>query len=162
MRKVIAGTGHRPDKLGGYDNTLDFELLSGLGRAALRYLGANEVISGMALGWDQALANAADDASIPFIAYVPFAGQEFAWPKRTQADYQYLLKRASEVKIVCEGGYAAWKMQKRNKAMVNDATHILALWNGTDGGTANCIRYAKQNKKYIHNLWNTYEAIKNI
>ena len=47
-------------------------------------------------------------------------------------------------------------MQLRNEAMVNDCDLLLALWNGTSGGTANCIRYANSVKREIRNLWSDY------
>ena len=59
----------------------------------------------------------------------------------------------AEVVFVSEPGYAAWKMQVRNKWMVDNSDLVLALWNGTDGGTANCVRYAEKVGKPITNLW---------
>ncbi len=34
-------------------------------------------------------------------------------------------------------------MQVRNEYMVDRADLVLALWNGTPGGTGNCVRYAR-------------------
>ncbi len=40
------------------------------------------------------------------------------------------------------------KLDNRNKYMVNNSDYVLAVWNGSSGGTYNCIKYAKkQNKK---------------
>lgn len=153
---IVCGTGHRPDKLGGYGEKVTGNLV----RTAYEWLMNNKpdmVITGMALGWDQALGWAAYDAKIPFIAAVPFAGQEKAWPAVSQEWYRDLLALAEEVTIVSDGGYAPWKMQERNKWMVDNSTLVLALWNGTPGGTANCIRYAEKVGKPIKNLWESYE-----
>ena len=38
------------------------------------------VISGMALGWDQAVARATADLGIPWVAAITFEGQESKWP----------------------------------------------------------------------------------
>lgn len=161
---IICGTGHRPDKLGGYDVRTDDRLM----RTAADYLSGEldlmdgnpdatiEVISGMALGWDQALAVAAIAMGIPFVAAVPFAGQEEAWPSKAQARYRDILGEASEVAVISEGRYAAWKMQVRNQWMVDRADKVVALWNGTSGGTANCIKYAEKKGKDIINLWDIY------
>jgi uncharacterized phage-like protein YoqJ len=152
---IVAGTGHRPDKLGGYGNyeRKERKRVFATARAGLIELEPELVISGMAQGWDQELACAAISLGIPFIAAVPFKGQELAWPEQAQDKYNHLLSGAKEVKIVCSGGYAPWKMQTRNEWMVDNSDHILAFWNGTPGGTANCIRYAEKVGKSVINLW---------
>jgi uncharacterized phage-like protein YoqJ len=40
-------------------------------------------------------------------------------------------------------------MQKRNEYMVDKCDKLLAVWNGTTGGTHNCIKYAKSKGKEI-------------
>ena len=150
---IKAGTGHRPDKLGGYSDAI-FNKLVGVAKLAIK--DADKVISGMALGWDLAIAQAAIDLDIPFIAAVPFKGQECKWPKQTQLKYQEILSKAEKVVYVCEGGYAPYKMQERNKWMVDNSDILVALWNGTPGGTANCISYAEKQNKVIENYWGNY------
>ena len=155
--RALAATGHRPDKLGGYGAAVEVRLL-GTAKDALRRHATPDttVISGMALGWDMAIAEAAVSLDIPFIAAVPFFGQQSAWPFKSQERYHALLKKAQDRVIVCAGGYAAWKMQRRNEYMVDRATEILALWDGTPGGTANCISYAARCRKPIHNVWSDF------
>ena len=153
---IIAGTGHRPPKLGGYHLFLYWVNL------ANEYLVKNKpdkLISGMALGWDQALAQAAVDLQIPLLAAVPFIGQESKWPKASQMAYLELLEKADEVHIVSDGGYSAGKMQVRNEWMVDNCDHVLALWDGTGGGTGNCIQYAKSKDVKIVNLWDRYNEL---
>jgi uncharacterized phage-like protein YoqJ len=152
---ILAGTGHRPDKLGGYNQAV-WDRVYKLAYDELKRIRPDVVISGMALGWDQCLAQAAIDHKIPMHAYVPFEGQEKAWLRESQTRYWALRRAATQVKIVCEGDYASWKMGKRNQAMVNDCTHVLALWNGSSGGTANCVYYAKSQRRPIHNCWDKY------
>lgn len=156
MIMIVAGTGHRPNKLGG--NTLAAgETWT---KVAISWLATNKpqkVISGMAQGWDQYLAGAAISLGIPLIAAIPFSGQEQMWSSNAQDLYNWMLKASTEVKIVSEGGYAAWKMQKRNMWMVDQLVDtddiLLACWNGTVGGTANCVAYAQRKKKNIVNLF---------
>lgn len=69
--------------------------------------------------------------------------------------YNNILNKADEVIIVSYGNYAAWKMQKRNEHMIdrlsNNNDFLIAVWDGSSGGTANCIKYAKNmNKNIIH------------
>lgn len=155
MGIVLAGTGHRPDKLGGYSNAA-YERYFGIAVEALDVLKPETVISGMALGWDTALAEAAYALGIPFYAFVPFEGQERLWPTDTQYMYRKLLQVAEKVIHCCEPGYATWKMQRRNEMMVDHADKVIALWNGSDGGTANCIEYACRNDVPVINLWDIY------
>lgn len=153
---IICGTGHRPDKLGGYSPEV-FEELKSVAHMYLCVATAlKKVISGGALGWDQALAAAALDLHIPTVLALPFPGFEDRWPASSKAYLHSLMQRADEVVFVCDPGYAGWKMQKRNEWMVDRADTVLALWNGTPGGTANCIAYANKVKKPIINLWEVY------
>ena len=151
---IVAGTGHRPDKLGGYSEDAYLRLID-LAGPWLEEHSPDSVISGMALGWDQALADAAIYLKIPVIAAIPFVGQELKWPKQSQEKYHTILSQVLKVVPVCEPGYAAYKMQLRNTWMVDNATEILAIYNGDlFGGTYNCIQYAIKKGKPIYNLWN--------
>lgn len=163
---VVAGTGHRPDKIvsdgrNAYDDAVALGLMQFV-RRCLRRLKPTRVISGMALGWDQALAAAAVWEEIPFDAYVPFAGQESRWPASSQRRYRELLAKAADVVICSPGGYHPGKMQHRNERMVDMCDVLLALWNGTPGGTANCVAYAERSIKEgraltVHNVWSAWE-----
>lgn len=155
---IIAGTGHRPGKLNGYGEEQRRQLFT----FATDIIGTlperpTLIISGMALGWDTALAEAARAMLIPYRTYVPFKGQEIMWPRETQRIYHDLLHDADGVVTVCKDGYAGWKMQKRNEAMVDACDHVLALWDGSHGGTSNCIAYAKVRAKPVTNVWNKWE-----
>ena len=152
---IIAGTGHRPDKLGGYTPEAWLRLRT-FAVSQLKIINPTHVISGMALGWDQALANAAIILEIPWTAAIPFIGQESAWPQKSQDFYHTLLKRATTQEIVCPGGYSGAKMQIRNEWMVNHCDHVLALWDGTSGGTYNCLAYASRVAKPITNVWSQW------
>ena len=151
---IYAGTGHRPDKLGGYKDDARLELEK-FAERVLRTLEvpATQIISGGAQGWDQALAFAALRLEIPFTLAMPFESQASAWPYEVQMRHRALKKAAARVVVVQPGGFAAWKMQARNVWMVNEAQAVLALWNGTSGGTANCVAYAKASGVPVMNLW---------
>lgn len=152
---IVAGTGHRPDKLGGYDDAVMLRVL----KLAFDWLDENKpdhVISGGALGWDQQLANAAKTLEIPYTMALPFEGFEDRWQARDKKRLANLIKSATQVCYICDPGYAGWKMQKRNEWMVDNCDTILALWNGTSGGTGNCISYANKKGKPIINLWEKY------
>ncbi len=44
-------------------------------------------------------------------------------------------------------------LNARNERMVDDGDKILALHNGSRGGTWNCIHYAEKMARPIHNAW---------
>ena len=139
---IVAVTGHR--KLGGYgpsllQNRVRAEILDALVR-----LQATSAISGMALGVDQWAAEDCVFHGIPFTAAIPFDGQELAWPLEAQVHYHEILARAAVRHIVCPGNYAPWKMQRRNEYMVDNCDALFAVWDGSPGGTENCVKYAEQ------------------
>lgn len=160
---TYAVTGHRPAKLGGYGkDTITF-----LTEFAIKTLKdirprPTRIITGMALGWDQAIADACVVLNTPFIAAVPFRGQKLVWPQVSQGHYNDLLCKAQIVQIVSEGGYEAPKMQIRNEWMVNECEAVIALWDGTTGGTGNCVKYAMNEQKKIINVWDKWVTFASI
>lgn len=158
---VVAATGHRPEKLGGYRVEVGRRLVQ-LAVEHLERLTPEHVISGMAQGWDQAVAQAAVRLGIPLVAAVPFAGQSSNWPEASRRRYHALLERAAEVVIVCAGDYRPEAMQIRNEWMVDRCSVLLALWNGSRGGTGHCVRYAeflterRSRPLRIINCWNEW------
>lgn len=152
MNDILAFTGHRPDKIGGY-NASASERLEAFAAGIIIDLKPRSVITGMALGWDQAVARAAVVLGVPIVAAIPFAGQERKWPPESQRAYRELLSKLSELVTVCHGGYEAWKMQRRNEWMVDNCTKLVALWDGSIGGTANCVTYARRVGRETLNVW---------
>lgn len=108
----------------------------------------------MALGVDQWAFEEAQNLGIPIKAAVPFLGQENAWPESSQKYYRLLLAQLPEDHIiyVSPPGYAKWKMQVRNQWMVDNADMVLSVWDGSEGGTKNCIDYARKKSKIIANI----------
>jgi len=99
-------------------------------------------ISGMALGVDTYFVQVCLELGIPFTAAIPFVGQESKWLPIQQKLYQYLLARAAKIVYVCEPGYERWKMQARNEWIVDHSDHMIAVFDGSPGGTANAVLYA--------------------
>lgn len=156
---IVAVTGHRPNSLGGYHEAVTAKLVR-IASAHFSQHPPEKVITGMALGWDQAVAYACYRLSIPYVAAVPFVGQEALWVDSSKVWYRKLLEKASEVVIVSEGEYAAYKLHKRNQWMVDQlgpSDELVALYDGSPtGGTANCVKYAIGKKVRITNLWDTF------
>lgn len=150
---TVAFTGHRPDKIGGYKipNPL-FDKITKAMKLSLLALKPDIVISGMALGVDQWAAQIAIDLGIPFIAATPCDNQMIMWPQEPRERYEELISKAHEVVCVSPGPYAPWKMQKRNEWMVDNCDALIAVWDRSSGGTANCIKYAMNKKKWIADI----------
>lgn len=149
---IIAATGHRPNKTGGYGPG-PTEALDRLARAALDLLQPESVIVGMALGWDTSVGWAAVSLGIPVHAAIPFPGQESRWPAQSQRNYRSLLACCASVAEVSPGPYSAQLMQIRNGWMVDQCPAVLALWEGSAAGTGNCVRYATERRVPIINVW---------
>lgn len=151
---IIAVTGHRPNKLWGYNTARPqyAQVAKALGRV-IDHLGADTLITGMALGFDQIAAEVAKDRDdVRFVAAVPFKDQPSRWPYISRHHYFQLLDAADEIDIVCEGEYEPQKMQVRNEWMVDHADVIVALWDGTPGGTRNCLAYAAKQAKPVFRM----------
>jgi uncharacterized phage-like protein YoqJ len=148
----IAATGHRPPKLNNEwdgDGPLSMELFKLFHQIFLERH-CTQVISGMALGVDMLFAEVAIAMNIPVIAAIPFVGQETAWLPSSRERYHRILNHPLVTRhIVCEGGYAKWKMQVRNKWMVDNCDLLVAVFDGTAGGTKNCHDYAEGKKEII-------------
>ena len=117
------------------------------------------VISGMAEGFDAAMAAAAIKASVPLWCYVPNRGYgNYYWGSHSLtgqnrlAKFNEILEYAEKVEYTNERlGVPAGKLYHggvhlnflRNQAMVDDATHLFGWVDGDkepDGGTADCVR----------------------
>lgn len=154
----VAVTGHRPNKFFKYGvDAYEFHCpLRAWIRDQLKrwllYLQPSAGISGMALGTDQDFAYVCCEVGLPFVAAVPCDGQDSQWPEESRHFYHELLSRAYQVANVTPGPYAVWKMQQRNEWMVDNCHKLLAVWDGSDGGTANCVMYAHRVHREVHSI----------
>jgi uncharacterized phage-like protein YoqJ len=168
MKLVV--TGHRPDKLGGYGIPVLKQLVE-LAKTEIRAKNPDVVICGMALGWDLACAIATiqlrEDEHLPIQlwAYVPFGAQASQWKdEKILAIWVKALVKADRVVLLKRGAPAdkseavKW-LQERNEAMIDEGQKILALHNGTRGGTYNALQYAIKMGRPIHNCWPSWKKI---
>lgn len=153
----VAFTGHRPDKLGGYgESELGREVKQALHTALAERLAkyGTELVamSGMALGVDQWAAEACVELGIPFIAAIPCWGQDSKWPRASKLVYERLLWKAKDSICVTQNTYTPSCMRDRNRYMVDWCDELLAVWDGSSGGTEWCIRYAHGKAKPVKNV----------
>lgn len=115
---TVAFTGHRPNKLSHdyeYTGALCRAIRASI-RAELLKLGADTVISGMALGVDTIAAEVAIELHLKLIAAIPFKDQDRMWTSNSKRVYSHILSyERCESDIISEGGFSAHKMQIRNE-----------------------------------------------
>lgn len=152
---TIAVTGHRPNKLYGYDlNDKRYLAIKNMMKGFLIAKDCTDAYSGMALGIDQVFAIAvlqlkSEGYPIKLHCAIPCFGHPSKWPFASQELYNRILAKADERVIVTETSYSPWVMQKRNEYMVDHADEVLAFWDGTGGGTKNCVDYARKMGKLV-------------
>lgn len=154
---VVAVTGHRPDKLGGWDplHPVVAQVRKAL-RDALAATWPAHVITGMALGVDTWAAEACLELGIPFVAALPCDNWGSQWPAYAQARQALLLAKAQRQHVVSPGPYKPWKLQRRNEWMVDQCALLLSVWDGSSGGTRNCLMYAAEVGRTVQALpWRT-------
>lgn len=156
---IITITGHRPNKLGGYNpkaelNIKVYEALEAKMVNAVKKFSNVVFRTGMAIGVDQMAAHICIKHNVTFDAYVPHEGQESRWPKHAQDEYRKLLTYARKIYMTHEGPYpGAWCLHKRNEQMVDGADYLLSVYDGSPGGgTASCVKYAKTQSVRIVNI----------
>lgn len=122
--------------------------------------GATKIISGMALGWDMAVAKAALDLDVPLIAAVPFPQQAERWPMGEQAQWLRCLNAAEKINIGGPG-YDDRLYLDRNKWIVDHSTRLGALYDGRErGGTRHCVLYAQSEGVMVDPLWDRWQRFR--
>lgn len=155
---IYAASGHRARTLGTHFPPKQLKLVE-FAQTILREYQPTRVISGMALGWDQAVARAVVREGIPFDAFVPFEGQESRWGSTDRAAYKALLAKADGIQIGEQEGLSIRdRLMVRNEAMVDQAQAVLALWDGRDwGGTFQCLKYAQSRGVRVYQLFQHWQ-----
>ncbi|KQR21874.1 NADAR domain-containing protein [Deinococcus sp. Leaf326] len=124
------------------------------------------VISGMALGWDTALARAARQEKIPYVAALPFPGQARRWPEASQELWSELVRDAALVVAVGSDDLAdadiRSAMQWRNEFMVDQCDLVLACYDGSFGGTHNCVQDAQAQHRTVINTYGDWLSMSGL
>ena len=161
---ICAFTGHRPERLPWGQNEDDARCaaLKTLLRRTVREVydrGFHTFLCGMARGCDQYFAEAvlacraAVSAPLAILtAMVPFPSQKDGWSAEEQARYDALLAACSAVEVL-EPVYTPGCMLRRNRAMVQRASLLISVFDGTPGGTAATVRLAEELGITVLPLW---------
>lgn len=167
MNYTCAFTGHRPKKLPGGYNWFSNENIK-LGKTIRKEVEklveekrVNKFIFGGALGVDQMAFQVVYKlkktkySNLCLTLAMPFEHQDAKWIKESKSILHKQKQIANKVVLVDElEGYSIkeipskiyhpLKMQKRNEYMVDNAKYLIAVWDGSNGGTKNCIDYYKK------------------
>lgn len=144
-KMIIGASGHRYVSYEPILYKMVYEKFSFM----MKDLKPEKVITGAALGFDTIVAEVCIELNIPFVAAVPFVGQENKWSDSQKEKYNTLLSKAAEIKIVSEGPFSKQKFQIRNQWIVDNSDEMIVYFTGQPGGTKNCIDYAKSVNKSI-------------
>lgn len=157
MNRILSFTGHRPSKLNGYDAKDNSKLLWALQSKILWYIEERKVnvfISGMALGIDMWAAKIVlklkeTHPHLKLICAIPCLNHANKWNAKDQEEWKSITEQAEKVIYVTKEDYKPQCMQLRNIWMVDNSDYVLGVWDGTEGGTGNCVKYAQEKEKTI-------------
>lgn len=152
---TCAFTGHRPEKLPWGYNEEDprcLELKKRLWNAVQEVYdrGYRHFLCGMAQGCDlyfceTVIALRCLMYGVTLEAVVPHAGQASNWSASQRERYERLLEMCDK-RTVLAPCYDRGCMQRRNRHMVDNASLLLSVYDGSGGGTGYTVAYALQQK----------------
>lgn len=148
-RTTAAFTGHRT-----YDGTAAATLADAVGRAYMR--GYRTFLSGMAVGFDLAAAEAvlklrAEHPDVQLVAVIPFRGQAERFSAEDRARFQAIEAAADEV-VVLSGTFHCGCYAVRNRYLADNASLVVAWYDGSSGGTQYTLRRAFARNREVWNL----------
>jgi len=144
-------TGHRPSKLPWDDNEDDPRCLDLKRRlwdavTTAYECGYRHFLCGMAMGCDlyacecaQRLRQLHSDVTVE--AAIPCPSQPDAWPGAQKERYRRLVA-ACDFETMVSAAYSSSCMQRRDRYMVDHASMLIAMFDGSAGGTRYTIEYA--------------------
>lgn len=142
---TLSFTGHRPEKLKDVPS-----IVSMYDRLLTKWSEKYDltIVVGGARGIDSIVGLVAAKMGLPVTLALPFVGCN-------PTDNNILMKYKNVTVVhVSEKTYTDnSQYQKRNVWMVDHSDMLIAYWNGTPGGTANCVRYAEKIGRKMKNLF---------
>lgn len=154
---IVFGTGHRPE-----DSDYNFNAMYELAAQAIAnfYIPIQVAVCGMAAGFDLAWGLAALDSNVEVWAVKPWTTHHARFTDRSR--YAHIERHASKVVVVHDiSRYPGpWVYNDRNEWMVDNSQEGVAFWNGMlEGGTFNCVDYARRRDVPVHNIYPGLEGL---
>ena len=148
-------TGHRPEKLpwGADETDPRCAALKRKIRDAVESAydgGMRHFICGMARGCDFYFAEAvlalrAERGDVSLEAAVPCPTQADSWPAEDRARWRRILDQC-DLETMVQHSYTPGCMLRRNRYMVDHSALVIAVYDGTSGGTRRTLEYALRRK----------------
>lgn len=161
---TVSFTGHRPDKIAGYNASpprVEVALRKALAEEIQRLCaeGATTFVSGMAPGidlWaaDEVLRLRAEgriDKSVRLVLAVPYPNFELSFGAEWRPLYCAIEAEADEIVYTSQGYYRGC-YHRRNDFLAERADVVLAYYEGSEGGTRYTIRKAEMAGRRIVNI----------
>lgn len=157
---TICFTGHRPKKLGGYYGQEALRIQGGIHNKLYELVkralgkGYTHFIQGGAQGVDQIAGEVCirlrrEGNQLVLITAKPFPSQNSKWPDLAQARYQNVLDQSNFIVTVSQDPFTNAKMFIRNRWMIDNSGSIIAVYDGTGGGTGHAVGYAREKKRIL-------------
>ena len=148
-------TGHRPEKLpwGTDEGDPRCRMLKKKRYDAVEAAygeGMRHFICGMARGCDFYFAEAvlalrAERGDVSLEAAVPCPTQADSWPAEDRARWRRILDQC-DLETMVQHSYTPGCMLRRNRYMVDHSALVIAVYDGTSGGTRRTLEYALRRK----------------
>ena len=153
-RKRCCFTGHRPDKIGNDEYKIKEMLKSEIQKSISE--GYLTFISGMALGVDVWAAEIViqeklNNPEVKLICASPYPGFERNRCLADRMKYHEILNNADYIINISEQ-YTKFCFQIRNMWMVDRSEKVIAVFNGSKGGTYNTVKYAEKKNIQVVNV----------
>ena len=155
-KKRCCFTGHRPEKMGVSPQVVKDRLERAVDEAIRD--GYRTFISGMCRGTDIWAAQIVLDRKrklpdLRLILAIPYPNCESGWGTEWQSQYRKLLSQADLVRYI-QPSFSRSCFQKRNMWMVSHASRVIAVYNGSAGGTRNTIEFARKKNVDVRSILN--------
>ena len=147
-------TGHRPQNLPQGFNEKDKRCLKIKKQLKIEIVkaiknGYTTFISGMALGFDiicaeMVLALKQKYSQIRLIGAIPCKTQDAFWKEKDKQRYKKVIEKLDNIRCLYDNYIGYECMFERNRFMINNSSLVIALYNGTSGGTKKTLEYAKK------------------
>ncbi len=156
--KTCCFTGHRPEKLpwGFHEDSEDCvklkKLLYGQAEQLVKECGVTHFICGMARGIDTYAAEAVLQLKMAYPVTlecaIPFEEQAISWLE-TDRERFFIIAGRADRETMLQRRYTQDCYLKRNRYIVDRSLYVVAVWDGSGGGTGYTVRYASEKGRTI-------------
>jgi uncharacterized phage-like protein YoqJ len=156
---ILAGTGHRPHNLGGY-NEGTYKKLGTLASLVIVQLEPVYTYCGGALGWDMYWGHALLSIGVPYTLALPFPDMGSKWNPKDRHNLEVLKEGADRVHYASDK-YSKGAYILRDRYMVDNSQGLVSLLKPglEDSGTYTTTQYAIDHNKPVLQLWELFTRL---